>query len=732
MSGLLANPCCGCGNKETQCARRYNFTDYPYLQWDLVDDPGGATPVHLVWDHINYQLDIEGEGSATVRATANLKTISIAAEIQSLTSGSAGVTVRRVDSAESISLWWMGGTSYELRHGTTVLESIVGSGSGEIKLELATPREATTDVLVYTGGTLAHTESAVAFVMPDVLHLGMIVDGEATFEWVELSPCPIHDCKPYVVGCPPSDQVEIAPLMPQYWRLNVPAFEDGNEICDRTQDHTKFCYQGLYSGGHLLLSGDNVVHVNTSDDPGDWKDAVTPEGCIWYKVEESRGIDPYPYPFSEPLTPPNGKYGTSAGAICTLIPNVPGEPLEWHYERVAGWQVRTEWRNTATFPDPPVYEHRFVLTCVISYTHEPNGGVNLTEWVDYNSAWFSTTSVENHDQDITLTRDGDGHTSRCLYVPFPETLTIKPVGSTAIDYDTFKPIVGCGESCEPPMTPVTGVEYFTWITFEDENGELWEYPTCLGIAYNETTGSWEWSGSSTQGHVHSTCGVLPDDILGFQVKIHCVEPAEGASKQWVMDITTPGGTARLLQVDDVVHGYIFEGAADNMCSGETWNVAASPLTRVDQESAPGFGTCYLSPCGAMWARADVTIYCSDGLRKASLYLARSGKGGGGSIPGVNPNDIYNDDFYRGKWPFDNSLDAWLWATSGSSYSFKITRADGSYVIGSGSMILSCDPLTLDDTLFPWAWSGQPEDPLGACPDEPGGFGFSEVQIEWHL
>src|SRR5690606_2595263 len=94
---------------------------------------------------------------------------------------SAGVTIRRADSSDNISLWWLGGTSWELRQGSTVLESLAHA-AGAFKLVLKTPLDPTTDVEVWIGASLVHTESAVAFVAPSELwHVGLIVDGEAAF-----------------------------------------------------------------------------------------------------------------------------------------------------------------------------------------------------------------------------------------------------------------------------------------------------------------------------------------------------------------------------------------------------------------------------------------------------------------------------------------------------------------------------------------------------------------------
>lgn len=728
MSGLLLSGCCGCAGK--QCTRRYEFDDTmgaaDTAQFRAYDDPGGTTPVTVYWDYGAGELDIDGEGCYAVEiisASVTLNTIHVAAMVSSLTSGSVGVAIRRPESAESISLWWMGGTSYELRHGTTVIESIVGSGSGEIKLELTTPKDPTTDALVYIGGTLAHTETAVAFVMPDVLNLGVAIDGEATVDWVEVSPCPkvcnaASDCDA-IAGVP----------IPKIWTVEVPSTTGSGTGCPD--------YCESFAGTFRLLARKEVSFI----EPGEgflewyWRTAgvnfldhaiLGDMFCSFVQIRDTKdGGEAYwiahnPGSYTQPLNtmdPATWPIETRVFCVDPAHPTIPY--LSGSDDQVLAWVLGFE-----LDPINPTANYRLSM---VTYYQGQDTGAGIPQYgVKYSSAYYLTSDpAPLAGGPITLnldgTLDGEPATTGCT---FPASVTVTPL--------TDAEFMGrlCETGCEPPVTPQVGSEYFTWITFEDEDGGIWEYPTCLGISFNDATGSWEWSGYSDQGHVHSTCGTLPDQ-LDFFVKIHCVEPQEGAAKQWVMDITTPGGTARLPQVEDAELGYIFEGTSDYMCSGQTWDAVALPVSIVNDDSAPSFGSCALSPCTALWARGDVTftdIMCPvDPVKTATIYFARGAKGVG-SPPGVDPNTIYNDDIYRGAWPFAPGVTVWLYATSATAYSFLLTSASSNN-LASGSGGISCSPITLSDGLAPYIWSSG-SDPLGACPSNPDG--MADIKIEWYL
>src|SRR5690606_29734051 len=92
---------------------------------------------------------------------------------------------------ESIAFLWLGGTSYELYRGSTLLAAFSGPpGEMEIRLELPTASTGSTDINCYAGMYLLHQEIGASFTMPDVLNIGLISKGSASFEWFKASPCP--------------------------------------------------------------------------------------------------------------------------------------------------------------------------------------------------------------------------------------------------------------------------------------------------------------------------------------------------------------------------------------------------------------------------------------------------------------------------------------------------------------------------------------------------------------
>lgn len=740
MNGIFISQCCGCAGK--QCTRRYNFDDslgsMDVAQFRAYDDPGGSTPVTVYWDYGAEELDIEGEGCYAVEiipASVTLKTIHVAAMVAALTSGSVGVTIRRPESAESISLWWLGGTSYELRHGTTVLESITHTAAtDEIKLELATPKDPTTDVLVYIGGALVHTETAVAFVMPDVLNLGVAIDGEATVDWVEVSPCPVvcgtsSDCDA-IAGVP----------IPKIWTVEVPATTDSGSGC------TDYCES--FAGTFRLLARKEVSFIDwASGSSSDrvWRTAgvsfyenVHSMGrfyCSFIQIRDTKdGGESYwitfdPFMYEPPVDTMDPETWPIESRVVCADPAYPTRP----YLNGSNYQITSSWvLGFELDPVNPTANYRLSLA---TFYHVPGSTGFDGIGVKYSSAYYLTndpTPLQGGPITLNLdgTLDGSPLTTGC---EFPASVTVTP-GTDAEFMGRL-----CETGCTPPVTPQPGLGYFTWISFEDEDGEGWEYPTCLEISYNETTGSWEWSGYSTQGHVHSTCGTLPDQ-LDFFVKIHCVEPQEGEAKQWVMDITTPGGTARLPQMEDAELGYIFEGTSDYMCSGQTWDAVALPVSIVNDDSAPSFGSCALSPCTALWARAQVLFTCGDfSQTQVSVYLNRSAKGNVGSppsewtVPGVDPASIYGNDVYVGAFPLGVGYTLYLWADSVSTYQWKVSHVSDpvSVISISGSESISCSPITLADGSGILEWWDDDADPFGICPADPFDKSAS-VDVEWSL
>ncbi len=542
-------------------------------------------------------------------------------------------------------------------------------------------------MLVYIGGALVHTETAVAFVMPDVLNLGVAIDGEATVDWVEVSPCPTV-CNMWQSCLPPGGDID-APLLPATWGLTIPKFTNESDVCEIAPD----CREYYYSGD-FVFSGRNVSAFNL--DTGQWVDLVD-SACGWVPIVPGRhegGMGTGP--------PPEGRWGLWHSGGCP-IDHDQWFPFTYAYDPdMTGsttYSLGIQWQDVGS-PGSPSWEYRFQL-----WRFDPM-------IVEYVSAWLPIGSVAVHDAPVTLNHVQ----SPPGCISWPATLDIIPNGPHEA---VARQVAGCETACTPPVTPQPGFEYFIWLTFEDEDGDFWDYPVCLGVDYNDTTGSWEWAGLSDGGDTHPTCGALPS----IEVKIHCVEPDEGESKQWVMDITSSLGTARLLQVEDPEMGNIFEGTSDYMCSGQTWDVATLPLTVVDDLS-PQFGNCNQSPCGALWLSGQATVGCNDSsYSQASFYLNRAAKGNPGSppsewtIPGVDPSSIYGSDVYLGTWPFGSGYTIYVWAVDGSTYSWKVSHSSGTNIaMSSGNITCVGGVFGLDYTSSPYDWFGLPGgDPFGVCP-----------------
>lgn len=615
MNGIFISQCCGCAGK--QCTRRYNFDDslssMDVAQFRAYDDPGGSTPVTVYWDYGAEELDIEGEGCYAVEiipASVTLNTIHVAAMVAALTTGSVGVTIRRPESAESISLWWLGGTSYELRHGTTVLESITHTAAtDELKLELTTPKDPTTDVLVYIGGALVHTESAVAFVMPDVLNLGVAIDGEATVDWVEVSPCP-----PVCGTSSDCDAIAGVPI-PKIWTVEVPATTDSGSGC------TGYCES--FAGTFRLLARKEVSFIGPAFDlSGDWvwqtagvsfldNDVLADLTCAFVQIRDTKdGGEAYwiannPGSYSQPINAMDPATWPIESRMFCVDPAHPTMP----YLTDLDWQVLAWVFGFELDPLNPTTNYRLSM---VTYYRVPvgGGGAPAQYGVKYSSAYYLTsdpTPLQGGPITLNLdgTLDGSPGTTGCT---FPATVTVTP-GTDAEFMGRL-----CETGCDPPVTPQPGQNLCMQVTLADADATPINYSVTMVVSFNEATGSWEWAGSLIDPWEHPTCGTIP----ASDYKIHCVEPEEGAAKQWVLDITTSNGTSRIVLSDDPTFGLVFDGTSNVFCSGETWDVfvffpAIYPPTTdifgcedttcrlegwcISADPACGMGTCTSNPYG---------------------------------------------------------------------------------------------------------------------------------------
>ena len=648
-------PCC------EQCTRRYNFDDslgsMDVAQFRAYDDPGGTTPVTVYWDYGAEELDIEGEGCYAVEiipASVTIKTIHVAAMVTALTTGSVGVTIRRPESDESISLWWLGGTSYELRHGTTVLESITHTAAtDELKLELTTPKDPTTDVLVYIGGALVHTESAVAFVMPDVLNLGVAIDGEATVDWVEVSPCP-----PVCGTSSDCDAIAGVPI-PKIWTVEVPATTDSGSGC------TDYC--ASFAGTFRLLTIKELAALVWFDDgatpmPANWYWRTGEVSdyrahifgdfyCAFAQIRNTKGVDVSYWLDYNPAV-----YGQPENAIdpaawpidARLICHDPPHP-SFPYSGVGGTGLELAWvLGFELDPINPTANYR--LSLVTLYRRSDIAGI-AEYGVKYSSSYYLTSDpTPLQGGPITLNLDGslDGAplTTGC---EFPATVTVTP-GTDAEFMGRL-----CETGCTPPVTPQPGQAYCMSVTLVDEADTPITYSVSMVAGYNETTGSWEWTGFIDSWE-HPTCGMM--DLATH--KIHCVEPEEGASKQWVLDITTSNGTSRIPLSDDPEFGPVFDGTADVFCPTETWDVFAG-MPNVLEDTADIFG-CFDAGC-------YVEGWCIGGVASCDTgTCANNTFGNHLSATASNPPGVASKigDAFTGPYPIavPAGYKVWLWEDGG--------------------------------------------------------------------
>src|SRR5690606_7690176 len=146
---------CACGCPDT-CNFYTEFDKQARFMWEETEMGAGtgsdtfSTLMESGW------FMLSGDGTAT--AIANMPSTQQAISVSALfviepTGGNAGgVVIRRGDSEESIAFLWLGGTSYELYRGSTLLAAFSGPpGEMEIRLELPTASTGSTDINCYAG-----------------------------------------------------------------------------------------------------------------------------------------------------------------------------------------------------------------------------------------------------------------------------------------------------------------------------------------------------------------------------------------------------------------------------------------------------------------------------------------------------------------------------------------------------------------------------------------------------
>ncbi len=737
-----------CGGSQPICVSQVNLWE-DGLSLDEVDDPDGTIPVDSEYDDNVNAFMISGEGSVTVKVTDVIDTVHVYAHITSLVSGSAGVTIRRIDSDDSISLWWLGGTSYELRQGSTVLESIVGSGlTAKMKLELSTPLSTTTDVLVYINDVLVHTEIGVAFTLPDILNLGLVVSGEASVIELEVKPC--------YIPCRLSDYVCSDLGLPTFWKVEASGIGNPTGTPIPCSDGvTTFDPCVVLNGTYRCANQRRVVanFEGPGSEPAWFIDPFgTGPNTLWpYCVFPSTMPGPFAA-YSEmatsggmkPLPPvPLGKLPYMGrginGANDTLPP-----PYDCEGDlRSSGYSVTTMAGTCEVGVDTepggtpledgfgnPLARVHVVFRMMVDDTPEP-------WWVTIRySKDFRIDTTDFLTDNLTLdfeSSDGCGS--------YPSTVTIIPDPVDTDEDKTYaKMLLGCERSdCTPPVAPQLGSCYIINITLADEDGGVWEYQLPLGVQFNENTGGWEWSGGTLGDYpyIHDTCGPLPD----FDIKIHCVESEEGEAKQWVLDFTTDDSSDRFPMTwqDESQTLPEFEGETGLMCSGETWDFYAHNFHLATENLE--FGTCEWPPCGSSnigpIIPAHIEAICSgeigsEGGSGPLVFMASPG------LPtNVDPNDVDGTSFFA---PLPSGLNdgvvtsAYLYVENGTA-KVQLTDSSGNPVPDMTATIsYSCDPsdgkpAIGDTTQVTYLWgfpSPYTTNQFGLCDGESSGFGWWQV------
>lgn len=692
---LLSGCCCGgppCVTHKDEWESYYNL-----LRYQLADTPGGSTPISVDGWVPGVSVSLDGEGSFTVDIAAPTAALEVGSLITSLGVGaSAGVTVRRADSADSISLWWLGGTSWELRQGSTVLESIVHA-AGAFKLVLKTPLDPTTDVEVWIGASLVHTESAVAFVAPSELwHVGLITEGEATFSYLETTPCPkIIDCEP-PGGCLPTVGTVEPPIVPVVWSFSVPAINNlsGDTECDLWGDDDFVLVNKWASVGYDYFDSNQWrTPIQTIDNvdplPGDAE--VYPLMCEWIAVIPSFDHRVFECSGEIPPAVPPGKLPVKW--ITCAFGNAAGNHPTSAGTLGPAWMLTLQYRNLGTLLAPDM-EYRVWLS-----KQDVTGSTAdyLGAWVKYNAAdiisgAFVLSLVQNSGCD-----------------DLPATITVTAGGEDAI----ARRVLECWDTaCTPPVTPQPGFEYILDLIFDDGT-DIYERRVCMGVSFDEATGSWEWSGFIDPWG-HPTCGTIPLS----DYKIHCVEPEEGALKQWVLSIENTNGVERIPLSEDPMLGLVFDGTVDNMCPPSTWSVLGYNWTTATEGHQ--FGWCDMPLCDGNWFSAAITVNCSSGTVNGSALLLPTS----GFPPGINPLTVMGTAYVGSV--FGRTI--WLWS-DGAGYVFRFYDGITDTGINPIGGSFSCDiggGATLDPGSASWSWTNS-ADPLGVCS---GITGSASMSVTW--
>lgn len=733
--------------------------------------PWGPVPVM-----VGNDVHLTGDGYSTIRVLdpqpEDVVHVRLVWDTAKCSPGTKiGPSIRRADSPESISVVYdHDAETLELFHGSTSLHLLSGTFSGQmdVKIELPTVLELTTDINVYVDEVLTYTEPAFAFKFPEELSLGIVFEagtsGELRWDEIHISPCP-YCSPPPLPNCQDYD-------FPRYWKTTIGSFGDQNP--ERPQEECN-CADGtplteepcaLVAGTHyianlgwtqgyhygeskwvpalktdpplcrwssVLIAGDNPW----SDQAGSGTagrlplkimgympqlDRQNPSSFVWYVNCNGE--------LWNPSIATNTPY-TSADTVVDMIgatPDTPGNAKWSLYVNIRGHGV---WTPTPGVPWTP-----------------DTFGDAVCNWAQYH---YQTADLPSNFDYLTQNlvfnlASGVSGRDRCTSPPAAITLVPDTVAADDEASDRFAALLAaCDESCEPPVEIVSNTCYMTELNFVDENGWTWRYSVPMGLWWDDAEGSWEWRGFPVgyDNYIHDTCGPLPR--LG--VRVYCGRDAEGDAKSWRMEIknldTEETSTFPLTWFeteDPEVQIPEFEGVTTIMCSGETWDFYAFGLSPV-LEDAFELGGCTWSACasptGAMFGAA-ITVECDGGLgytQRWGYMLFRQSD----MLPvGINSGDVDGMTFWAqmpsGLNDGDISL-ACVLVHNGNAMVY-LTDANREIVAdGFATISMSCDPSTgfpdLGDTSpisYLWGFpSPVTTDPFGICG---GSTGYGSWNIEF--
>ena len=549
------------------------------------------------WEEINLEAshnpdtDIivatgEGIGSLTKEVTPNPIYISVSATVYDPGgSTSTGVTIRRADSDSNISLVRVWGTvdGFELRKGSTVLEAFTASSgsSPTIKIKIPDLTGATVDVECYVDGVLIHTETGVAFSLPERLNLGLIAEDVGGWTSAGMSPCPLPGCG--------SDNTCPIPIS---WKVNVSGVAgDLNQVhrdaegqiyycaCDRHPffpDKPILPNCDVINGMYRVLNDKYVSYVTNFSSggsawtiAGDELNCSTASSVFGTRKYQANAV---PSPYS-----PEGTYPAKSAYVDRTLQTFSIYPP-------CGFRFTHTWVNFAGFG-------AIAPAVTVSYGDDLLGGgkviaarlyISLGSGnadgcglatgalvATYESAVEPTDDLINEPIMLSLVHS----TELCDSVP--GSLTLTPQGED----DTFtRVLLGCESPCFPLATDgiqvVTGHFGGVGVSFCEE----------LTKTFNETTQSWEWMAST----IFDTTGNDPDcGVINVDFAIKCLAKEEGQARQWWFIISHAGQDTYLPYEPTAPE--IFEGSASgtvNVCESGPFAAFTQTISEEDVEETP--------------------------------------------------------------------------------------------------------------------------------------------------